>query len=67
VITADVEFAMERRGSDPTCYRMLRSALSDEMIGIKGERYLAMFDEAEQGRPLEAPREPLAEACSAWP
>ncbi len=59
IVAADVDFAMDRRGSDPTYYRMLRGALADEMIGLRGERYLALLDEAEQGRPLEALITPL--------
>ncbi|GKT08755.1 S16 family serine protease [Desulforhabdus sp. TSK] len=51
VISADVDFAMEQRRADPTFYRMLRSALADEMNGIRGELYLALMDHAEQERP----------------
>ncbi len=40
VIQTDVDFAQDRRRSDPTCYRMLRHALSDEMNGLKGLPYL---------------------------
>ena len=53
VIRTDVDFALYRRGSDPTFYRMLREALGDEMNGIKGEQYLGLFDEAEKGLPAE--------------
>ena len=53
VILSDVDFALDRRGSDPTFYRMLCSALDDEMNGIKGEYYLAIFDKAEKGLPTE--------------
>jgi ATP-dependent Lon protease len=55
VIAADAEFALERRSDDPTYYRMLRSALSDEMNGLKGAHYLALLDLAEQGLSLEPP------------
>lgn len=48
VIVADAAFAMDRRSNDPTFYRELRQALSDEMNGLKGEGYLALFDCAEQ-------------------
>jgi ATP-dependent Lon protease len=48
VIQADVAFAMDRRTSDPTYYRSLRAALSDEMNGLKGRPYLGLFDQAEQ-------------------
>ena len=51
LIAYDVEFAMDSRSSDPTFYRMLRRSLADEMNGIKGEHYLALFDRAEQGLP----------------
>ncbi len=54
VITADVEFALDRRTHDPTTYRMLLGSLSDEMVGIRGERYLALFEEGEQGRAPDA-------------
>ncbi|MHC1727528.1 MAG: S16 family serine protease [Syntrophobacteraceae bacterium] len=54
IILSDVDFALDCRRSDPTFYRMLRSALGDEMNGIMGEHYLALFDEAEKGIPDEA-------------
>ncbi len=53
VIQADVEFAMNRRVSDPTYYRALRNALADEMNGIKGRQYLHMFDCAERDQPVD--------------
>jgi endopeptidase La len=53
VIQTDVVFAMDRRTSDPTYYKMLRNALSDEMNGIEGVPYLGLFDTAEQDRPFE--------------
>lgn len=53
VVVADVDFAMDRRVSDPTYYRTLMSALSDEMVGLRGQGYLALFSEAEQKRTLE--------------
>ncbi|MFZ2446924.1 MAG: S16 family serine protease [Syntrophobacteraceae bacterium] len=53
VILSDVDFALDRRGGDPTFYRMLRGALGDEMNGIRGEHYLALFDAAEKGLPAE--------------
>lgn len=53
VIQTDVDFAQDRRRSDPTCYRMLRHALSDEMNGLKGLPYLALFDAAEASQGLE--------------
>jgi MoxR-like ATPase len=49
VICSDAEFAMERREADPTYYRTLREALSDELNGLKGAAYLTLFDRAEQG------------------
>jgi hypothetical protein len=52
-IRADVVFAMDRRTSDPTYYKMLRNALSDEMNGIEGVPYLGLCDTAEQDRPFE--------------
>jgi endopeptidase La len=52
-IESDAAFAMARRDEDPTFYRMLRSALSDEMNGLNGNPYLALFDYAEQERPHE--------------
>jgi len=51
VIRSDIAFAMDRRENDPTFYRMLRNILADEMTGLKGEAYLALFDSAEQDRP----------------
>lgn len=53
-IASDVDFALERRRTDPTYYRMLRSALADEMNGIQGGLYLALLDHAEQERPYGA-------------
>lgn len=48
VIQSDVAFAMDRRSGDPTFYRCLRAALSDEMNGLKGRHYVGLFDLAEQ-------------------
>jgi endopeptidase La len=52
-IRADVVFAMDRRASDPTYYKMLRNALSDEMTGIEGAPYLTLFEMAEKDLPFE--------------
>lgn len=46
-------FAVDRRTSDPTYYKMLGHSLSDEMNGIEGSDYLALFGSGEQGRPLD--------------
>lgn len=54
VVQADAFFALDRRNSDPTFYRMLRHALSDEMNGLRGEHFLAMLDEAERGLPMDS-------------
>ena len=53
VIGSDVVFAMEKRNSDPTFYRMLRNALADELNGLQGATYLSLFDAAEEERPYE--------------
>ena len=53
VIQGDLDFAQDRRLSDPTFYRMLRQALADEMNGLKGSPYLALFDAAERSQPLD--------------
>lgn len=53
IIRADVTFVMNRRDEDPTFYRMLRNALSDEMNGLKGEPYLALLMAAENEKPSE--------------
>jgi len=53
VIRSDLIFAMERRKDDPTFYRMLRNVLADEMNGLKGKPYLALFDSAEEDQPYE--------------
>ncbi|MEN6437108.1 MAG: S16 family serine protease [Syntrophobacter sp.] len=53
VILADINFAMDARTSDPTFYRMLRGALSNEMNGMKGGEYLALLDSAEKDLPLD--------------
>lgn len=49
VIQSDTDFVMERLSDDPTYYRALLYALADEMNGLKGELYLALFDCAAQG------------------
>jgi endopeptidase La len=49
VIRSDVTFAMDQRHDDPTFYHLLRTALADEMTGLKGELYLALLDTAERG------------------
>jgi endopeptidase La len=49
VIRSDVAFAMDQRNDDPTFHHMLRTALADEMTGLKGEPYLALFDASERG------------------
>ena len=51
IVASDVEFVMDSRDDDPTFYRMLRRSLADEMNGIKGDQYLALFDRAEQKLP----------------
>lgn len=51
VVQSDVAFAMQRREEDPTYYHDLRNALEDEMTGLKGEHYLALFDRAEDDEP----------------
>ena len=53
VIRADAAFAMDRRTSDPTYYNMLLKVLGDEMNGIEGAPYLALFESAEQGMSLD--------------
>lgn len=55
VIQGDLDFVQDRRRSDPTCYRMLRQALADEMNGLKGAPYLALFDAAERSQAIEPP------------
>ena len=50
-VLSDLAFALDRRTTDPTFYRMLRNALEDEMTGIKGKPYLALLDDAERGLP----------------
>jgi endopeptidase La len=53
VIETDATFAMDRRTSDPTYYKMLGNALGDEMNGIQGAPYLSLFKSAEEGRSLD--------------
>jgi len=53
VVRSDLIFAMEQRKNDPTFYRMLRNVLADEMNGLQGKPYLALFDSAEEDRPYE--------------
>jgi endopeptidase La len=54
VIESDAVFAMERRLHDPTYYRDVRKVLSDELNGLIARPYLALFDDAEMGLPLES-------------
>lgn len=53
VLEADAVFAMYRRENDPTFYRALRSALSDELNGLKGALFTALFDCVEKGESSE--------------
>jgi ATP-dependent Lon protease len=53
IIASDAEFVLERRETDPTFYRALRNALSDEMNGLAGQSYLSLLDEAERAHPLD--------------
>ncbi len=53
-IGSDVAFAMDRRANDPTFYRTLRLALTDEMNGLKGRDYASLLDMAEQEISYEA-------------
>lgn len=62
VILSDLTFALDHRAGDPTFYRMLRRAFEDEMTGIKGQPYLALFDDAERGLPAEAATASILEA-----
>lgn len=54
VIQADLDFAEDHRRSDPTSYRMLRHGLADELNGLKGAQYLALFDAAERALPVDS-------------
>ncbi len=54
VIQSGAAFAMDRRTGDPTFYGALRRALDDEMNGLRGEAYLALFDYAEQEHSVAA-------------
>jgi endopeptidase La len=53
ILQSDILFAMDKRSEDPTYYRMLRNALSDEMNGLKGRPFLGLLDRAEQQEPTE--------------
>lgn len=54
ILQSDILFAMDKRSEDPTYYRMLRNALSDEMNGLKGRPFLGLLDRAEEQMPTEA-------------
>lgn len=54
LVESDVAFAMKQRGDDPTFYKALLSFLGDPMNGIRGEPFLTLFAEAEQGNVDEA-------------
>ncbi len=54
VIQSDVVFAMDKRSDDPTYYRMLRNALSDEMNGLKGRAFIGLFERVEPPQPTES-------------
>ncbi len=49
VVESDVVFAVEKAQEDPTFYRLLVHILRDEMVGIRGEEYLQLFDAEVQG------------------
>ncbi len=53
VIASDLEYAMHKRATDPTFYQMLRSALQDDMNGIRGDLYIELFDSEEQNNPCD--------------
>lgn len=49
LVESAITFAMEQRDNDPTFYKALCNCLADPMNGIRGEPFLSMFAEAEQG------------------
>jgi endopeptidase La len=53
VLESDTAFILERQSADPTYYRMLRRALSDDMNGLKGRPFADLFDRAENGEGTE--------------
>lgn len=53
LIKSDVKFALERRQTDPTFFKVLKRAMTDEMNGIKFHDYLQLLDLARQGQPLD--------------
>lgn len=53
VLEADAVFAMFRKENDPTFYRALRNAISDELNGLKGGPYSVLFDAVEKGESQE--------------
>lgn len=53
IIFSDIEFAMNWRREDPTAYRLLCLAFSDEMNGIRGSDYLELLENAREGKPNE--------------
>ncbi len=53
VLQSDVVFAMTRRSEDPTYYRDLREVFYDELNGLKGNLYVAVFNRAEREEPYE--------------
>ncbi|MEW6531198.1 MAG: S16 family serine protease [Thermodesulfobacteriota bacterium] len=54
VMQSDVDFTIQKRTDDPTFYRALRLSLSDELNGLKGQPYLALFDCMESGKSCDA-------------
>ncbi|MBI5571221.1 MAG: AAA family ATPase [Desulfomonile tiedjei] len=54
VIDSDIVFAADRRVTDPTFYRMLRSSLSDELNGLKGAQFAALLDLVEREQPYRS-------------
>ncbi|ROQ93364.1 S16 family serine protease [Desulfosoma caldarium] len=66
VVERDVAFAMAKAEDDPTFYRLLVHILGDEMVGIKGSDYLALFDAEAQGIPVAPLVYRMALKASSW-
>jgi hypothetical protein len=48
LIRSDVDYVLNKKTSDPTFYRTLRQAMSDELNGLKFDRYVNIIDIAQQ-------------------
>jgi len=54
LIRSDIKFALYRSKTDPTFFKLLKRAMTDELNGLKFQAYVQLLDMARQDLPLEA-------------